>query len=296
MRGEIAIDGRAVELRSPIESLDRGIAFVYQELNSLPTMTIAENVFADRLPQRYGRVDFAEAERRTGEILVRLGSKLDPRTPVSALNTGDRQAGGRNCPGAATAIRESLIFDEPTSSLSQRERQRLFEVIRGLKRDGVAVIYITHFVDEIFTVCERVTVMRNGETVFNGDIGSVTPRDVVHQMMGAVENEVRLAPYRAKESAIVLEVERFSRGDELSDVSFTLRAGEIVGVWGLLGSGRTELVRAMVGLDPIDSGRLRWRNGHGDLDEISPWRAPWPCRPGDRGPPRGRSVPAPFRG
>ncbi len=231
-------------------------------------MTIAENVFADRLPQRYGRVDFAEAERRTGEILVRLGSKLDPRTPVSALNTGDRQL-----VEIARALRRNpriLIFDEPTSSLSQRERQRLFEVIRGLKRDGVAVIYITHFVDEIFTVCERVTVMRNGETVFNGDIGSVTPRDVVHQMMGAVENEVRLAPYRAKESAIVLEVERFSRGDELSDVSFTLRAGEIVGVWGLLGSGRTELVRAMVGLDPIDSGRLRWRNGHGDLDEISP--------------------------
>jgi ABC-type sugar transport system ATPase subunit len=146
----------------------------------------------------------------------------------------------------------------------------LFEVIRGLKRDGVAVIYITHFVDEIFDICERVTVMRNGETVFNGDIGSVTPRDVIHQMMGAVENEVRLAPYRAKESEIVLEVEGFSRGDELSNIGLTLRAGEIVGIWGLLGSGRTELVRAMVGLDPIDSGRLRWRSDNGSLTEISP--------------------------
>ena len=98
----------------------------------------------------------------------------------------------------ARALRRNpkiLIFDEPTSSLSQRERQRLFEVIRGLKREGVAVIYITHFVDEIFVVCERVTVMRNGETVFNSDIGSVTARDVVHHMMGAVENEVRLAPF-----------------------------------------------------------------------------------------------------
>ncbi len=266
--GEIAIDGQPVDLRSPIESLDRGIAFVYQELSSLPTMTIAENVFADGLPQRYGRVDFAEAERRTGEILRRLGSKLDPRTPVSALNTGDRQL-----VEIARALRRNpriLIFDEPTSSLSHRERQRLFEVIRGLKQDGAAVIYITHFVDEIFSVCERITVMRNGESVFHGDIGSVTPRDVVHQMMGAVENEVRLAPYRDKESETVLEVEALSRGDELHDIGFTLRAGEIVGVWGLLGSGRTELVRAMVGLDPIDSGRLRWRNGRGRLEEISP--------------------------
>ena len=266
--GEILIDQQLVELRSPIESLDRGIAFVHQELSSLPTMTIAENVFANGLPQRCGRVDFAEAERRTGEILLRLGSSLDPRSLVGELNTGDRQL-----VEIARALRRNprvLIFDEPTSSLSQPERQRLFEVIRALKRDGVAMIYITHFVDEIFNVCERVTVMRNGETVFNDDIGSVTPRDVIHHMMGSVENEVRLAPYRENDSKIVLEVERFSRGNELSDVSFTLRAGEIVGVWGLLGSGRTELVRAIVGLDPIDSGRLRWRGSDDTLSEISP--------------------------
>jgi len=266
--GDITIDGRSVDLRSPIESLDRGIAFVHQELNSLPTMTIAENVFADRLPHRFGLIDFNSAEGETSEILVRLGSRLDPRTLVASLNTGDRQL-----VEIARALRRNpriLIFDEPTSSLSNRERQRLFEVIRSLKQEGVAIIYITHFVDEIFKVCERVTVMRNGETVFNGDITSVTPRDIVHQMMGAVENEVRLAPYRARQSEIVLEVDHLSRGDQLDDVSFSLRAGEIVGVWGLLGSGRTELVRAIVGLDPIDSGRLRWRNENGDLAEISP--------------------------
>ena len=266
--GEITIDGRQVDLRSPIHSLDRGIAFVYQELNSVPTMTIAENVFADGLPQRYGRVDFVEAERRTGDILARLGSRLDPRVPVSTLSTGNRQL-----VEIARALRRNptiLIFDEPTSSLSQPERQLLFEVIRGLKQQGVAVIYITHFVDEIFIVCERVTVMRNGETVFNGDIASVTPRDVVHQMMGAVENEVRLAPYQARHSEVVLEVEHFSRDGELCNVSFNLSAGEILGIWGLLGSGRTELIRAIVGLDPIDSGQLRWRNSAGELAEISP--------------------------
>ena len=265
--GEIFIGDRSHDFRSPIESLEQGIAFVYQELNSLPTMSIAENVFADGLPKRHGHIDFREAENQTRSILSRLGSTLDPRTSVAALNTGDRQL-----VEIARALRRNpkiLIFDEPTSSLSQRERHRLFEVIAGLKRDGVAVIYITHFIDEIFTVCERVTVMRNGETIFSSTIDAVTSRDVVHHMMGAVENEGRLAPDRAVQSEIILEVDRLSRGDEL-DASFVLRAGEIVGLWGLLGSGRTELVRAIIGLDPIDGGRLRWRSGQGELADIAP--------------------------
>jgi ribose transport system ATP-binding protein len=265
--GEIVIGGRAYDFRSPIESLEQGIAFVYQELNSLPTMSIAENVFADGFPKRHGRIDYRDAERRTRDILQRLGSTLDPRTPVAALNTGDRQI-----VEIARALRRDpkiMIFDEPTSSLSQHERQRLFEVIAGLKRDGVAVVYITHFIEEIFTVCERVTVMRNGETIFASDIDAVTSRDIVHHMMGAVENEGRLGPLRAVKSEIILQVDRLTRADEL-DASFTLREGEIVGVWGLLGSGRTELVRAMVGLDPIDGGRLRWRSEAGELADIAP--------------------------
>jgi ABC-type sugar transport system ATPase subunit len=230
-------------------------------------MSIAENVFADGLPKRHGRIDFREAERRTREILLRLGSKLDPRAPVGALNTGDRQL-----VEIARALRRNpkiLIFDEPTSSLSQRERQRLFEVVSGLKRDGVAVVYITHFIEEIFDVCEKVTVMRNGETIFSGSIDVVSSRDIVHHMMGTLEHEGRLAPFRAVQSEIILEVDRLSRDDEF-EASFTLRGGEIVGLWGLLGSGRTELVRAMVGLDPIDSGRLRWRSDQGELADIAP--------------------------
>jgi ABC-type sugar transport system ATPase subunit len=266
--GEIFIDDRAVELHSPIESLAHGVAFVQQELSSLPTMTIAENVFIDSLPQRYGWIDFDEAERRTKQILLRLGSALDPRTPVAALSPGDRQL-----VEIARALRRNpkiLIFDEPTSSLSPRERQRVFDVIQSLKAENVAIVYITHFIDEIFAVCERVTIMRNGETVFSDAIGAVTPRDVVQHMMGAVENEARLSPHRAKHSEIVLEVEHLSRGNSLADISFSVRAGEIVGVWGLLRSGRTELVRAIIGLDPIDQGRLRWRTNRGELSEITP--------------------------
>ena len=265
--GEVHIDGRIREFRSPINSLDQGIAFVYQELNSLPTMSIAENVFADGLPKRHGRIDFRSAEDQTRDILRRLGSELDPRTPVAALNTGDRQL-----VEIARALRRGpriLIFDEPTSSLSERERHRLFKVIEGLKQDGVAVIYITHFIEEIFTVCERVTVMRNGETVSSNAIDAVTSRDIVHDMMGTVEHESRLAPHRAIETKIVLDVDHLRRTDEL-DASFALHGGEIVGLWGLLGSGRTELARAMVGLDPVDGGRVRWRNDDGELADITP--------------------------
>ena len=170
--GEILIGGVPVTLRSPIDAIQHGIAFVHQELNSLPTMTIAENVFIDGFPSRLGQIDFAQCQRRTAEILVRLGSDLDPRQPVAELSIGDRQL-----VEIARALRRNpriLIFDEPTSSLSLRERERLFDVIRALKSDGVAIIYITHFVDEIFAVCDAVSVMRNGATVFTGTIGKVS--------------------------------------------------------------------------------------------------------------------------
>lgn len=265
--GEIVIGGESVALQTPIDAIHHGIAFVHQELNSLPTMSIAENVFIDQFPKRYGQIDFGECVRRTGEILARLGSDLDPRWPVAALSIGDRQL-----IEVARALRRSpkiLIFDEPTSSLSLRERQRLFDVIRALKSDGVAIIYISHFVDEIFAVCDRVTVMRNGATVFSGAIGAVTRRDVVHHMMGTLENERTLVAHRPQRTETVIEVEGLSRSGVLEGATFSIRAGEIVGLWGLLGSGRTELLRALMGLDPIDSGTVRWREG-GRLNQIAP--------------------------
>ena len=257
--GEILIGGVPVTLRSPIDAIQHGIAFVHQELNSLPTMTIAENVFIDGFPSRLGQIDFAQCLRRTAEIMVRLGSDLDPRQQVAELSIGDRQL-----VEIARALRRNpriLIFDEPTSSLSLHERERLFDVIRALKSDGVAIIYITHFVDEIFAVCDAVSVMRNGATVFAGTIGKVSARDVVHHMMGAAENERPLVANRPQRSDTVLEVKGLSRGGALDAIDLSVRAGEIVGIWGLLGAGRTELLRALVGLDSIDAGTLSWREG-----------------------------------
>ena len=176
--------------------------------------------------------------RRTTELLARLGSKLPTDIRVENLSAGDRQI-----VEIARALRRRpriIIFDEPTSSLTGRETTRLFEVIAGLKRDRAAIIYITHFIDEIFAICERVTVMRNGRTVASAATGSVTFRDVVHLMLGETDNIVRLGKTPAGDAAgdggdVVLQVKGLSRANVLKNVDLTLRTGEIVGLWGLLG-------------------------------------------------------------
>ena len=267
--GEITLAGEPFSPRKPADSLRAGIAFVHQELNSLPTMTIAENIFIDDFPRRLGRIDRAVCYRMSQELLSRLGSELDPAARVSELSVGDCQL-----VEIARALRRNprvLIFDEPTSSLSVNERERLFDVIRALKNDGVAIIYITHFIDEIFSISDRVTIMRNGTTVLSATTGTLTGQEVVHHMLGARENERPLQSNRLTGAERVLVAENLTRPGVLNNVSFTLHAGEVVGLWGLLGSGRTELLRALVGLDPIDSGSLQWAEA-GALRAISPTR------------------------
>ncbi len=270
--GTISIDGQPVILRSPRDAAASGIAFVHQEFTLLPSMTVAENVHADEFPSRGGLLAPEIMRARTAELLARLGSNLPTDTRVENLSSGDRQI-----VEIARALRRNprvVIFDEPTSSLTDREKKRLFEVIAALKRDRAAIIYITHFIDEIFAICDRVTVMRNGRTVASIPIGSVTSKEVVHLMLGETDNIVRLGKTPNGEAEddggdVILEVKGLSRAGVLTNVDLTLRAGEIVGVWGLLGSGRTELLRALVGLDAIDQGGLRLRR-HGDLLSISP--------------------------
>jgi ABC-type sugar transport system ATPase subunit len=265
--GEIIVAGRQVALRTPIESLQAGIGFVQQELNSLPTMSISENIFIDAFPRKFGGIDYQECNSRSQVLLQRLGCDLNPSAIVGELSVGDRQL-----VEIARALRRDpklLIFDEPTSSLSRRERERLFEVIRGLRVEGVAIIYISHFLDEIFEISDDLAVMRNGRTVFSGGIGSLNERDLIRHMMGARENEAPLQRRRPAGASELLRIEGLSRGDALKDVTLTLKAGEVVGLWGLLGAGRTELLRALVGLDPVDEGALSWSEA-GRTMAISP--------------------------
>jgi ABC-type sugar transport system ATPase subunit len=254
--GAITIDGASVRLRTAREALANGFAFVHQELAMLPSMTVAENVFADGFPTRFGIVDRATMRREAAALLARLGCNLSTELPVETLGPGDRQM-----VEIARALRRApriMIFDEPTSSLTNNEKRRLFEIVQGLKRDAVAIIYITHFVDEIFEICERVTVMRNGSTVATRAIAETSPAEIVHLMLGEADSSERLAEEAASAGPVLLEVSGLG-GRVLRDIDFSLRAGEVVGLWGLLGSGRTELMRALIGLDPIYAGALRWR-------------------------------------
>jgi len=267
--GQISIDGEAITLRSPRDANRHGIAFVHQELTMFPTMTVAENIFIDGMPTEKGFIRMPEMIRRSEVLLARLGCNISPKTPVEQLSIGDRQL-----VEIARALRHQariIIFDEPTSSLSAPERERLFAVIRGLKAEGVVILYITHFLDEIFSICENIAVMRNGETVWTSPMAEVDPAQVVHLMLGIAEAEGRIREPVTVDGEALLSVSGLGRRGALRDIDFEIRPGEIVGLWGLLGSGRTELLRALIGLDPIDSGTIRWRDG-ASASEITPAR------------------------
>jgi ABC-type sugar transport system ATPase subunit len=257
--GSIELGGTRVEIGSPRDAARYGIAFVHQELTMLPTLSVEENIFINDFPTRNGLIDKAVMRARSKAILDRLGCAILPERLVGDLSTGDRQM-----IEIARAMRREprvIIFDEPTSSLTQPEKRRLFAVIESLKREGVTIIYITHFLNEIFEICERVSVMRGGQTVGGGPIGAFKPADIVRLMLGDVEVGTRLKVPVADRQNTVLEVRGLTRGTALREIGFDLCAGEVVGLWGLLGAGRTELARALVGLDPIDHGTIRWQNG-----------------------------------
>jgi ABC-type sugar transport system ATPase subunit len=264
--GEILIDGRPVEITGPRDARRNGIAFVHQELNMLPSMTVAENVLIDELPTSGGFVDRKAMRERVSAILQRLGCAFGPDDVVETLGMGDRQM--VEVARALAGKPRIVIFDEPTSSLSEREKRRLFDVIGRLKANGTAVIYITHFMDEIFEVCERVTVMRNGQRVGSGLLKDYRPGEIVALMLGDVHEQDRLRAPQVLNTPSMLEVEGLHNG-ALAGVGLTLRPGEIVGLWGLLGSGRTEILRALVGLDPIDRGTIRF-GADGRLSPVTP--------------------------
>jgi ABC-type sugar transport system ATPase subunit len=265
--GQIFIDGQSVAIRSPRDAADNGIAFVQQELNVAPSMSVAENISMTKFPLRWGLIDKAAMRARAVALLERLGCTFDADDKVDSLGIGDRQM----VEIAAALAREPkiIIFDEATSSLTNREKRKLFEAIARLKRQDVTILYVTHFLDEIFEICERVVVLRDGATAGAGPISAFTPSNVVHMMLGTKHSQDRLGPLRSIEGSSRLSVKGLSRGRSIEDVSFSLRPGEVVGLWGLLGSGRTETVRALVGLDDIDAGEIAYDNGQG-LRAIAP--------------------------
>jgi ABC-type sugar transport system ATPase subunit len=268
--GEILIGGQAVSINSPLAATANGIAFVHQEMAMLPTMTVAENIHISSFPTRAGIIDRKAMEASTAEVLTRLGCHFTPDTRIQVLSTGDRQM--VEIARALLSKPSIIIFDEPTSSLTSREKARLFDVIRTLKTEGVTIIYITHFLDEIFNICERATVLRGGSTVGGGLLSELTTADIVHMMIGDVGLDTRSAKHSTQQREVVLKVTGLNRRGVIKDISFSLHKGEVLGLWGLLGSGRTEVARAIIGLDPIDDGQIEINTGSG-LHPIRPREA-----------------------
>ena len=253
--GEIRVNGQAVEITDPRHALALGIRVIYQELNLVEQLSVAENIFLGAMPTRAGGfVDWTALHAAASRLLSDLGMELDPRTRVSRLGLAHRQmveiAKALASPG--TAI---LVMDEPTSALTSREVEQLFALIERLASRGVAIVYITHRLDEVFRIGRRITVLRDGRHVTTRSIEEVTVAELVRLMANRDLTE-HFPKVRAPIGAELLRVEHLTRRGVLSDVSFSVRAGEVVGIAGLLGAGRTELARAVFGADAIDSGRV----------------------------------------
>jgi ribose transport system ATP-binding protein len=251
--GSIALDGHPVQLRDPASAHRMGIAVIYQELNYVPTLTVAENVLLGRLPHRGPIVDWDAVNREARAILGPLAPHLDPRLPVAALPVAERQV--VEIARALSVDARVIVMDEPTAALSQQEVRRLFALVRRLASAGVSIIYISHRLDEVFSIADRVAVLRDGTLAGVWAVGQTTRAEVVRAMVGRSVDEL----YPRRESTPgepMLEVRNLTRGGQLVEVSFSVRAGEIVGVFGLLGSGADLLVKALFGAMRADRGEV----------------------------------------
>jgi len=255
--GTVEVDGQPVTLRTPRDSQQAGIAVIYQELMLAEHLSIAENVYAGREPTtRWGSVDFRQMHRNTAKLLADLGITAKPGDQVGRLNVARRQM--VEIAKALSIDARLIVMDEPTSSLTEDEVETLLELVRGLRDRGVSVVYVSHRMREIFAVCDAITVMRDGELVGVKAVGDVTPGEVVRMMVGRDLVDMygtRTAPLSSAKT--VLEVERLQAGPRVLDVSFTVAAGEIVGMAGLIGAGRSETAMAVFGEGRKTAGTVR---------------------------------------
>jgi ribose transport system ATP-binding protein len=267
--GEIRLGGESVQITGPRDAHRRGIRIIYQELTLVPHLSVAENIALGREPGRFGLVDRRAQDREARERLGRLGVEIDPRTPVGELGVARQQM--VEVAKALEGDPRIIVMDEPTSALTATEIQELFATTARLTAHGVAVVYISHRMEEVTQVGHRVTVLRDGRYVATRRIDEVTVPELVKLMAGRELGE-HYPRRRVPPGEEILRAEGLSRAGVLSDVSFDLRRGEILGVAGLMGAGRTELARILAGADRPDRGRIFLRGQpvsmHGPKDAI----------------------------
>ncbi len=252
--GRLLIDGRDTVLSGPAAARDAGVAVIYQEPTLFPDLTVAENIFIGRQPLTSGRrIDGREMHRQVLAVFERLGVRLDPRRIARGLSIAEQQI--VEIGKALSLDAKVIVMDEPTAALSAVEVARLFGVVGTLREHGAAVLFISHRIGEIPELCQRVTVLRDGKLVLTRTLAGLTTDDLVRAMVGREIQERRASERSTGE--IVLQVERLTREGVFVDVSFDVRAGEIVALAGLVGAGRSEVAAAIFGIDRYDAGTVR---------------------------------------
>ncbi|RDC74016.1 sugar ABC transporter ATP-binding protein [Rhodovulum sp. 12E13] len=252
--GRILVGEEPVVMTNPLEAKAKGIVFIHQELSLAEELTVAENIYLGELPRKsFGRVDWAKLHAQTNEILKKLKVGFDARTTVGSLSIANQQM--VEIARALTVDAKAVIFDEPTASLTDAEKVVLFEVIEDLRNDGVGIIYISHRMEEIFKITDRISVLRDGQ--YRGTLVTAeTTEDEVTQLMIGRSLDLSRNHEHAELGDVALEVRGLSCGDLYRDISFEIRRGEVVGFYGLVGAGRTEIAETLFGLRAPSAGQI----------------------------------------
>lgn len=252
--GDFRVAGHGVQFRNVAESKNAGISVIYQEPTLFPDLSVAENIFIDRQPKgRFGLISKSAMVREAGRLFDRLGVPIDPTRIAEGLSIADQQI--IEIAKAISLDAKVLVMDEPTAALSGVEVDRLFAVARSLRDRGTGILFISHRFDEVFDLCDRITVMRDGRYISTHETTDVTVEQIVREMVG--RDVGTLFPKAdADIGGVVLKVEGLSRPGVFRDINFEVRSGEIVALAGLVGAGRTEVARAVFGIDPYDSGTI----------------------------------------
>ena len=255
--GEIWLDGHAVQITSPRHAQDLGIGIVHQELHLMNHLNAAQNIYIGREPRRCAGLllDERALEDQTAQLFKRLNMRLDPRTPVGQLTVAGQQL--VEIAKALSMRSKLLILDEPTAALNPEEVEDLFRIVRQLRDEGVAIVYISHKMDELRRIANRLTVMRDGRTIATRPVADISMDEIIAMMVGRAVDTSARPNLPAVQGEALLSVKNLQRGKAVRDVSFEARRGEILGFAGLMGAGRTEVARAVFGADKLDAGEIR---------------------------------------
>ena len=258
--GEIQIAGKVAVIESFQDAQSYGIGMVFQEFSLIPELTVAKNIFLNREKKtKLGLIDDSSSLTQAHQVLVDIGIDIDVKVKVSSLSRAYQQL--TEIAKAIAADAKLLILDEPTASLAKHEVDALFKVLKGLAARGVSIIYISHRMDEIYQICDRITVLRDGKWIATSKLSDITPKEVIAHIIGRKDLEMIAHSDRGvdRSGTPIFEVKNLTVGKKINNISFKLFQGEILGLAGLMGSGRTELVRAIFGLDKKNSGIFEFR-------------------------------------